>query len=312
MKKVSVIGAGNVGATVAHVIAQRDFVKEVVILDIKKGISEGKALDMWETSSINHFDTHVIGATNDYAKTKDSDVVVITAGIPRKPGMSRDDLIKINAGIVAGATKEAIKHSPNAIFIIVSNPLDVMTYVAYKTAGIPANKVMGMAGVLDTARYKSFLALELDTSPNDIQALLLGGHGDSMVPLTRYTSVSGIPVEELIEKKRLNEIIERTKKGGGELVNLMGTSAWYAPGASVADMVETIIKDQNRILPVCAYLNGEYGYKDLYIGVPVRLNENGIGKILELDLNKEEKEMFNQSASAVKKVMDTLSSLNIF
>ncbi len=312
MKKVSIIGAGNVGATVADVVAQKDIVDEVVILDVKQGIAEGKALDMWETSSIKHFNTRLTGSTNDYEKTKDSDVIVITAGLPRKPGMSRDDLIKINAGIVANATKESIKYSPNAIFIIVSNPLDVMTYVAYKTANIPANRVMGMAGVLDTARYKSFLALELKTSPNDIQALLLGGHGDSMVPLTRYTSVSGIPVEELIEEKKLDAIIERTKQGGGELVKLMGTSAWSAPGAAVADMVETIVRGQNRILPVCAYLDGQYGYKNLYIGVPVRLNKNGVDEIFELKLNEKEKEMFNQSADAVKKVMDTLKELNLF
>ena len=227
--KVTVVGAGNVGATCADVIAQKDFVHEVVLLDIKEGVSEGKSLDMWQTSPINLYDTRLIGSTNDYSKTADSDVVVITSGLPRKPGMSRDDLIATNAGIVRSVTENIIKYSPNTIIIVVSNPLDVMTYCAYLTAKIDSRRVFGMAGILDTARYRAFLAEALNTSPKDIQAVLMGGHGDTMVPLPRYTTVAGIPVTELIAKDKLDAIVERTKKGGGELVNLMGTSAWYAP-----------------------------------------------------------------------------------
>ena len=237
MDKVTVIGAGNVGATVAYSVARKDIVKEVVLIDIKEGLSEGKSLDMWESSAIDQFNTKIIGSTNDYDKTKDSDIIVITSGLPRKPGMSRDDLISTNAKIVHDVTKKALEKSPNAIIIIVSNPLDVMTYAAYKTAGLSSNKVFGMAGILDTARYRAFLADEMGTSPKDIQALLLGGHGDTMVPLPRYTTVNGIPITQYIKEDRLNEIVERTKKGGGEIVKLMGTSAWYAPGAGAAQMV---------------------------------------------------------------------------
>ena len=240
--KVTVVGAGNVGATCADVIAHKDFVHEVVLLDIKEGIAEGKSLDMWQTAPINLYDTRVIGSTNDYSKTAKSDVVVITSGLPRKPGMSRDDLIATNAGIVRSVTENIIKYSPDAIIIVVSNPLDVMTYCAFLTAKVDSKKVFGMAGILDTARYRAFLAEALNTSPKDIQAVLMGGHGDTMVPLPRYTTVAGIPVTELIDKDKLDAIVDRTKKGGGELVNLMGTSAWYAPGAAAAQMVEAIIK----------------------------------------------------------------------
>ncbi|MSQ46673.1 MAG: malate dehydrogenase, partial [Ignavibacteria bacterium] len=235
--KITVVGAGNVGATCADTIAQKELANEVVLLDIKENLSEGKALDMWQTSPINLYDTKVTGSTNDYSKTANSDVVVITSGLPRKPGMSRDDLISINAGIVKTVTENVVKYSPNAIIIVVSNPLDVMTYVAYLTSKFNSNKVFGMAGILDTARYSAFLATELNCSPKDIKAILMGGHGDTMVPLPRYTSVGGIPVTELIEKTKLDAIIERTKKGGGEIVNLLGTSAWYAPGAAAAQMV---------------------------------------------------------------------------
>ncbi|MDP2113633.1 MAG: malate dehydrogenase, partial [Bacteroidota bacterium] len=247
--KVTVVGAGNVGATCAQIVAEKNIVKEVVLLDIKEGLSEGKSLDLWQTAPINYYDTRLVGATNDYSKSADSDVVVITSGVPRKPGMSRDDLISINAGIVKSVTENVIKYSPNAIIIIVSNPLDVMTYVAYAVAKTSKNKVMGMAGILDTARYRAFLAEALDISPRDIQALLMGGHGDTMVPLPRYTTVAGIPVTEMIDKETLDKIIDRTKKGGGELVNLMGTSAWYAPGSAAAQMVEAIVMDQKRIFP---------------------------------------------------------------
>ncbi|HAH59088.1 MAG TPA: malate dehydrogenase, partial [Bacteroidales bacterium] len=268
MRKITVIGAGNVGATCANVIAHKDLAREVVLVDIKEGVAEGKALDIWQTSSINNFNTRVTGVTNDYLKTKGSSIVVITSGIPRKPGMSRDDLIKTNAAIVKDVTEKVVKYSPEAIIIVVSNPLDVMTYAAYKAARKPSSRVFGMAGILDTGRYKAFLADALDVSPKDIHSLLLGGHGDTMVPLPRFTSVAGIPVTDLLNKDEIDKIVDRTKKGGGELVNLMGTSAWYAPGAAAAQMVEAIVDDQKRIFPVCTLLTGEYGLKDVYMGVP--------------------------------------------
>jgi malate dehydrogenase len=308
--KVTVVGAGNVGATCADVIAHKELVNEIVLLDIKENFAEGKALDIWQTAPVNLYDTRITGSTNDYSKTANSDVVVITSGLPRKPGMSRDDLISTNAGIVKGVTENILKYSPNAIIIIVSNPLDVMTYCAYLTAKIDSSRVFGMAGILDTARYRAFLAEELNCSPKDIQAVLMGGHGDTMVPLPRYTTVSGIPVTELISKEKLDAIIERTKKGGGEIVNLLGTSAWYAPGASAAQMVEAIVRDQKRIFPVCAWLQGEYGLKDIYLGVPVKLGKKGIEKIIELKLNDEEKKLLADSAKAVKEVMDVLDNMN--
>jgi malate dehydrogenase len=312
MNKITVIGAGNVGATCANVIAHKDLANEVVLLDIKEGLAEGKALDIWQSSSINNFNTRVTGSTNDYLKTKDSGIIVVTSGLPRKPGMSRDDLIKTNANIVKEVTEKAIKHSPDAIVIVVSNPLDVMTYTAYLAAKTATHKVFGMAGILDTGRFKAFLASELDVSPNDINAMLMGGHGDTMVPLPRYTTLSGIPITELLGKDVLDRIVERTRKGGGELVALMGTSAWYAPGAAVAQMVEAIVKNQKRIFPVCAYLKGEYGLKDIYLGVPVKLGTKGVEKIMEIDLNAEEKKMLNTSAESVKTVMKVLDDLKLF
>lgn len=304
--KVTVVGAGNVGATCANVLATREVVNEVVLLDIKEGFAEGKALDIWETSPINLYDTRTVGSTNDYSKTADSEVVVITSGLPRKPGMSRDDLISTNAGIVSSVTENVLKHSPNAILIIVSNPLDVMTYCAYLNAKVDSKRVFGMAGVLDTARYRSFLAEELNVSPKDIQAVLMGGHGDTMVPLPRYTTVAGIPVTELIDSDKLDAIVERTKKGGGEIVNLLGTSAWYAPGAAAAQMVEAVVKDQKRIFPCCAWLDGEYGMKGIYLGVPVKLGKTGIEEIIELDLNADEKALLETSAEHVREVMAIL------
>lgn len=305
--KVTVVGAGNVGATCANVIAHKELANEVILLDIKEGVAEGKALDIWETAPVNLYDTRTVGVTNDYTRTAGSSVVVITSGIPRKPGMSRDDLISINADIVRSVTENVIAHSPDAIIIIVSNPLDVMTYAAFKQAGIPSNRVFGMAGILDTARYRAFLAEALDVSPKDIQAVLMGGHGDTMVPLPRYTTVGGIPVTELIDNDKLEAIVQRTKGGGGEIVKLLGTSAWYAPGAAAAQMVEAIVRDQRRIFPVCAWLQGEYDMKDIYLGVPVILGKNGIEKIIELDLNDDEKALLNGSADAVKSVMNVLS-----
>lgn len=307
--KVTVVGAGNVGATCADVLAYREIANQVVLVDIKEGLAEGKSLDIWQKAPIDLYDTRTIGATNDYAKTAGSNVVVITSGLPRKPGMSRDDLIGTNAGIVKTVTENVVRHSPDAIIIVVSNPLDVMTYQAHITSKFPRTRVMGMAGILDTARYRAFLADALNVSPKDIQAVLMGGHGDTMVPLPRYTTVSGIPVTELIDKDKLDAILERTKVGGGELVKLMGTSAWYAPGSAAAQMVEAIVRDQRRIFPVCVKLEGEYGIKDCYLGVPVVLGKNGIEKIIELDLNKDEKALLEASRKAVREVMDVLDRL---
>lgn len=307
--KITVIGAGNVGATCAQEIAKKELASEVILLDIKQNYAEGKSLDMWQTGPINSYDSRVTGVTNDYSKTANSDIVVITSGLPRKPGMSRDDLISVNAGIVKSVTENTIKYSPNAIIIVVSNPLDVMTYCAYLTAKVDSSKVFGMAGILDTARYRMFLTEALGISYKEIQAILMGGHGDTMVPLPRYTTVAGIPVTELISKEKLDAIIERTKKGGGEIVNLLGTSAWYAPGAAAAQMVESIVRDQKRVFPVCAWLQGEYGLKDIYLGVPVILGKKGIEKIIELQLNEEEKQSLYKSATAVKEVMDVYDKM---
>jgi malate dehydrogenase len=309
--KVTVVGAGNVGATCAQIVAQKNIVHEVVLLDIKEGISEGKSLDLWQTAPVNEYDTRLVGSTNDYSKTANSEVVVITSGIPRKPGMSRDDLISINAGIVKSVTENIVKYSPKAKIIIVSNPLDVMTYAAYVTAKKPKTEVMGMAGILDTARYRAFLAEALDISPRDIQALLMGGHGDTMVPLPRYTTVAGIPVTELIDAEKLNAIVERTKSGGGELVNLMGTSAWYAPGSAAAQMVEAIVMDQKRVFPCCVKLDGEYGLNNMFVGAPVVLGKNGVEKIIEVSLNEAELELLHASANSVKGIMDVLDGMNI-
>jgi len=310
MSKVTVVGAGNVGATCADVLAYREIAEEIVLIDIKEGIAEGKALDIWQKAPINQYDSRTVGSTNDYSKTANSDVVVITSGLPRKPGMTRDDLIETNAGIVKSVTENIIKHSPNAIIIVVSNPLDVMTYQAHLTSGFPRNRVIGMAGILDTARYRAFLAEELNVSGKEIQAILMGGHGDTMVPLPRYTTVAGIPVTELVEKDKLDAIIERTKFGGGELVKLMGTSAWYAPGAAAAQMVEAILKNQRRVFPVCIKLEGEYGIDDCYLGVPVILGKNGVEKVLVLDLNTEEKQLLETSRGHVKEVMAVLDQLS--
>ena len=307
--KVTVVGAGNVGATCADVLAYKEIANKIVLVDIKEGLSEGKSLDIFQKAPINLYDTKIIGSTNDYSKTKNSDVVVITSGLPRKPGMSRDDLIETNSKIVKSVTENIIKYSPNCIIIIVSNPLDVMTYQAHLTSQFSRERVMGMAGILDTSRFRAFLADELSVSPKDIQSLLLGGHGDTMVPLPRYTTVGGIPVEELIDEKRLKEIIERTKYGGGELVKMMGTSAWYAPGAAAAQMVESIIRDQRRIFPVCVKLDGEYGINDCYLGVPVILGSNGIKKIIELKLKSSEKKLLDESRVHVKEVMSVLENL---
>ncbi len=306
MSKVTVIGAGNVGATCANVLAEREVVNEVVLVDVKENFSEGKALDISQQASVQMYDTRVTGVTNDYAATKNSEVIVITSGLPRKDGMSRDDLIETNANIVKNVTEQAIHYSPEAVIVVVCNPLDVMTYQAALVSKFPRTRVMGMAGILDTARYKAFLSQALGVSVKDIQALLLGGHGDTMVPLPRYTTVGGIPVTELIDADTLNGIVERTKKGGGEVLKLMGFSAFYAPGAASAQMVESIVKDQKRILPVCVKLAGEYGINDCYLGVPVMLGKEGVEKIIELDLTAEERQLLTISKGHVRTVMNVL------
>ena len=310
MSKVTVVGAGNVGATVANVLAHKDIARDIVLLDIKGDFAKGKALDSWQQAPIDGYSSRITG-TSDYKDTKGSDVVVITAGIPRKPGMSRDDLITTNAKIVVSVTNSILKYSKNPIIIIVSNPLDVMSYAALKASKLAPNRVFGMAGILDTARYRAFLSTELDVSPRDIQAVLMGGHGDTMVPLPRYTTVAGIPVTELIAKGTLNKIVNRTKKGGGELVKLMGTSAWYAPGAAAAQMVESILKDDGRIFPCSAWLTGEYGVKDMYLGVPVQLGKEGIKRIIKLKLNATEKKDLKASVKAVKSVISDFKKMKL-
>lgn len=312
MKKITVVGAGNVGATCVNEIARMQLCQEVVVVDVNTGAANGKSLDLWQTAPIAGFSTRLTGAGDDYSKTEGSGIVVITAGLPRKPGMSRDDLIGTNAKIMKSVAENLIKYSPEAIFIVVTNPLDVMTYAALLASGRPESKVFGMAGVLDTARFRAFIASELGVSPRDIQAMLMGGHGDTMVPLPNYTTVGGIPVKQLIPEERLHAIIERTKKGGGELVQLMGTSAWYAPGAAAAEMVAAVVRNERRVLPVCAALNGEYGMHHLHLGVPVILGENGVEKVIELKLDEEEKALLRKSAEAVKSVMCVLDGMDLF
>ena len=310
--KITVVGAGNVGATCADVMARKELANEIFLVDIIEGVAEGKALDMWETAPVDGSDTRIIGVTNDYAKTKDSDIVIITSGVPRKPGMSRDDLIGTNAKIVKDVTEKAISHSPDAIIIVVANPLDVMTYTASLVSKKNRNQVFGMAGILDTSRFKAFIAAELNVSTRDIQTLILGGHGDTMVPLPSYTTVSGIPLSQFLDKEKIDAIVQRTRGGGGEIVKLMGTSAWYAPGAAVAQMVESIVRDQHRILPVCVEMKGEYGMKDVFLGVPVKLGKEGIEEIIEVNLNDEEMALLTASSNAVKNVMGVLDNMNMF
>lgn len=310
--KITVVGAGNVGATAANILAEKEVASTVVLLDVVKGLAEGKSLDIMQMAPLALFDTKTIGATDDYTATADSNVVVITSGLARKPGMNREDLLEANAKIVKNVTENIVKHSPHAILIVVSNPLDAMTYVAWKVSGFPSNRVMGMAGLLDTARYRAFLAEELNCSVKDIQAIILGGHGDDMVPLMNYTTLSGVPIRQLISEEKLTEIINRTRKGGGELVNLMGKSAWYAPGYAVARMTEAIIKNQRRYFPCSAYLEGQYGQKDLYFGVPVKLGKKGIEHILEITLNDEEKALVEISAKSVRENINFLETLKLW
>jgi malate dehydrogenase len=308
--KVTIVGAGNVGATCAHWIATRELA-DVALIDILEGPATGKALDLLEASPVYKFDLNIVGG-GDYALSANSDVVIITAGVPRKKDPvtgqfpSRDDLVKTNQKIVGDVAQKVAQYSPNAVLIIVSNPLDAMCHVALHESGFPPERVVGQAGALDTARYKTFIAQELGVSVRDVHGLVLGGHGDEMVPLPRHTSVAGIPVRELLAEDKLQAIIERTRKGGGEIVGLIGVSAWYAPAASAVDMAEAIIRDQKRVIPSAVYLRGEYGYDGLYVGVPVVLGANGVEKIIVMDLNDEEKAMLEKSASAVRSVVDVL------
>lgn len=307
VNKITVVGAGNVGATTAQRIAEKTLARTVVMVDVAEGIPQGKALDQWESAPVEGFDTRVIG-TNGYAESAGSDIVVITAGIARKPGMSRDDLLNINAGIVKSVSEEIKSSSPNAIVIVVSNPLDIMCAVALKATGFPRERVIGMAGVLDTARYRSFIAEALDVSVRDIQAMVLGGHGDTMVPLISYTTISGIPVTQLMPREQLDAIVQRARDGGAEIVKYLKTgSAYYAPSAGAAEMVEAIVHDRKRILPCAAWLQGEYGMKDLFMGVPCKLGRNGLEQILEIELTAEERAALGKSAEAVRGPMAALS-----
>lgn len=308
MSKVSIIGAGEVGASCATCLADRDFVNEIIIVDVKPGLAEGKALDLRQSAALKRFDTIVKGYTADYSKTADSDVVVITSGITRKPGMERSDLIATNAGIVREVSQQVAKYSPNAVIVVVSNPLDVLCYCAWKSSGFPSNRVLGMSGQLDVARYKSFIAEALNVSTKDIQALILGGHGKSMVPMPRYTTIGGIPIRNLLSEDKVQEAIHRTQLGGEEIINYLGRSGWFAAGAAVCEMVEAIICDQRRVFTACAYLNGEYGYDDIYLGVPVILGKNGVEKVIELELDSEDKTRFEKSYNEVYSVLHCLNN----
>lgn len=304
-KKITIVGAGNVGATCAHWAAAKEL-GDIVLIDVVEGVPQGKALDLREAAPIEGYDCNIIG-TNDYADTADTDIAVITAGIARKPGMSRDDLIDTNAKIVSDVASKIAQHSPNAYIIVVTNPLDVMVYAAYKASGFPANRVFGMAGVLDSARFRTFIADEIGVSFEDVSAFVMGGHGDDMVPLVRYSYAGGIPIEKLIPQDRIEAIVDRTRNGGAEIVNYLKTgSAFYAPSRSVVEMVEAVLKDKKRILPVAAYCNGEYGINDTYVGVPAIIGGNGVEKIIELELSAEEKAALDKSIESVRKVMEKL------
>lgn len=303
MSKVSIIGAGEVGASCATCLADRDFVNEIMLVDVKPGLAEGKALDLRQSAALKRFDTIVKGYTADYSATANSDVIVITSGITRKPGMERSDLIATNAGIVREVSRRVAKYSPDAVIVVVSNPLDVLCYCAWKSCGFPSNRVLGMSGQLDVARYKSFIAEILNVSTKDIQALILGGHGKSMVPMPRYTTIGGIPIRNLLNEDKVQEAIQRTQLGGEEIINHLGRSGWFAAGAAVCEMVEAIICDQRRVFTACAYLNGEYGCDDIYLGVPVILGKNGVERVIELELDDDDKVRFEASKHEVEKTL---------
>lgn len=305
--KITVVGAGAVGATCADNIVRRELAQEVVILDIKEGLAEGKSLDMFQTATLLDFDSRIVGSTNDYSKTAGSDVVVITSGIPRKPGMTREELIGINAGIVKTVTTQILEHSPEAIIVVISNPMDTMTYLALKTAGVSKHKIIGMGGILDSARFKTYLSLAMDVPPSDLQATVIGGHGDTtMIPLTRLATYSGTPVSQYLDEASLQKVAADTMVGGATLTGLIGTSAWYAPGAAGALLVESIVRDQKRILPCCVYLEGEYGQSDICLGVPVVIGKNGWEKIVDFGLTETEQAAFNKSAEAVRNMNSVL------
>lgn len=307
MSKVTVVGAGNVGATAANVMAIREVADEVVMIDIKEGVSEGKAMDMMQTANLLDMNTRIKGVTNDYEATKDSDVVVITSGIPRKPGMTREELIGVNAGIVKQVTESVLKHSPNAVIVCVSNPMDTMTYLIHKISGLPKNRIIGMGGALDSSRFKYYLSKALDANPNEIEGFVIGGHGDTtMIPMKRFAAYRGMPVSKMLDAETLDKVVADTMVGGATLTKLLGTSAWYAPGAATSEIVEAIIHDQKALVPCSALLEGEYGEKDLCIGVPCIIGKNGIEKIVELELNEEEKAAFAKSAAAVHKTNEAL------
>ncbi|MBC8154276.1 MAG: malate dehydrogenase [Bacteroidetes bacterium] len=310
--KITVVGAGAVGATSADNIVRRELAEEVVLLDIKEGLSEGKALDMFQTATLNGFDTKIIGSTNNYEKTAGSDVVVITSGIPRKPGMTREDLIGTNANIVKGVVESILQHSPNTIFIIVSNPMDTMTYLALKASGLPKNRVIGLGGILDSARFKTYLSLAMDCPPTDLQGVVVGGHGDTtMIPLTRLATRSGVPVSQFLSAEALQQVAADTMVGGATLTKLIGTSAWYAPGAAVAALVESIVRNQKHVFPCCVSLEGEYGQSDICLGVPVVVGKDGWESIIDFDLNDGEKAAFAKSAEAVRTMNDVLKTLEL-
>ena len=303
--KITVVGAGNVGATVAHEIARSDYA-DVILVDIIEGLPQGKALDMNAAGPVLGYEPRVT-ATNSYEETAGSEVVIVTSGKPRSPGMSRDDLVTTNQAIVGSVTEQSVAHSPNAVLVVVTNPLDAMCHVAREVAGLPKQRVFGMAGILDTARFRTFIAWETGSSVRDVSAMVLGGHGDQMVPVVSSASVGGVPLRRLLAEERIEELVERTRKGGGEVVDLLGTSAWYAPGAAVAEMVEAIVLDQKRVLPCTAYLEGEYGIDGLYIGVPVKLGGGGIEEIVELELSERERAELETSADAVREVVGVLT-----
>lgn len=311
MAKVTVVGAGNVGATCANVLAFHEIADEVIMLDVKEGISEGKAMDMMQTAQLLGFDTNVIGCTNDYAKTANSDVVVITSGIPRKPGMTREELIGVNAGIVKSVAGNILQYSPDAIIVVISNPMDTMTYLSLKSLGLPKNRIIGMGGALDSSRFKYFLSQALGCNANEVEGMVIGGHGDTtMIPLARLATYKGIPVTTLLSAEKLDEVVKSTMVGGATLTKMLGTSAWYAPGAAGAFVVESIIRDQKKMIPSCVALEGEYGQDDICIGVPVILGRNGVEKIVELELTADEKALFEQSAAAVRKTNAVLKEIN--
>ncbi len=310
MAKITVVGAGNVGATCANVLAFNKIADEVVMLDVKEGVAEGKAMDMMQTAQTLGFETEVVGVTNDYSKTANSDVVIITSGIPRKPGMTREELIGVNANIVKSVAESCLKHSPNAIFIIISNPMDTMTYLTLKATGLPKNRVIGMGGTLDSSRFQYYLSQALGVNPSQVEGTVIGGHGDTtMIPLKRLATYNGVPASQLLAAAALDKVVADTMVGGATLTGLLGTSAWYAPGAAGAFVAESIIRDYKRLIPCCVYLEGEYGQKDICIGVPAILGRNGVEKIVDLKLNDEEKALFEKSAEAVRKTNDVLKEI---